>query len=359
MWAVAGNTIAQVKANQLPSALAANLDLCFVHCGKNSLDGVAANTAGYISDLTYIYDQLRANGTLVVAIPIRVCSGANAITGDNLLQMMAINRGIVEYARGKAGIIVVDVNPSFIDFSTGNAKSTYLRDGIHDNLISAKAMGQTVANAVSAVIPAWDDRFTHLGDTYDAVKNVRGNLIANGLVNGTAGTVQNGATGTGPDTWTFQRGANSGTLTLAGSSIAGTNTNQKKCRMTIGGTGDSNTAVLIHFDAIGSNFTVGDVVQGEVEIDWNFTTAGFVAIDLSVSFDNSGFSVIAESHDGYPTSANGLYDVSSGSMILRTEPLIVPANTAYDIFQLAVWAPSSGSVTGTVDIGRASLRKVV
>lgn len=360
MWAVSGKTVAQVLSEQLPSALAADLDICFVHCGTNSLGGT---TATIIADLTSIYAQLLAVGTLVVAIPIRAHKSPDSITGDNLLQMAAINRFIAEYARTRPGMLVVDANPGFLDFATGDVKSTYLRDGIHDNLLSAKAMGRQVADVVSAVIPAWDDRFTHLGDTYDATKNPRGNLLLNGLMAGTAGSEVNGATGDTATSWRLGRSANSGTLTVAGSKTThGTYATLAKQRITVGGTATGPFAFLDQERTIAAmGVSVADVLQGEVEVDYNLTSADFAGIALHVKAMDTGFATLAESYDGYYSASNGLMaaETSSAPLILRSDLVTVPANTVYVTVRVLLIAPSSGDPVGVIDVTRASLRKIV
>lgn len=356
VYALAGATIDDVVNTHLPAALAGDLDICFVHFGINSIDGT--NTASKITKVTGVYDSLIANGTFVVAIPIRMTRGAYEKTGDELLQLCAINNAIVEYARGKAGILVVDPNPTIIDFATGIARSDYLRDGLHDNPASAKALGTLVANAISALLPARVDRFALLGDVYHATKNPRGNLLPNGLMDGTGGAAFNGVTGNVANYWAAFRNNDAGTLTVAASKVANAaGTNLYKQRLTFGGTADSNDARLLNSVLIGANLAVGDVVYAECELDYNLTAANIPAVALRLSAEADDYSLLRAYYDA--GSASLALPAGTGSLILRTEPMTIPLTTHHVNFDIVFNAPASGTPTAVIDVGRCSLRKVL
>lgn len=358
VFAVAGATVGDVRTIQLPQALAADLDICFAMFGQNSLDGLVASTATIWTDMEAIYDALLQRGTFIVAIPMRVHGSAAPQSADVVLQASALNRLIVEYARSKSGMLVVDVNPLYLDFSTGQAIAGYLRDGIHDNQPSAKAMGRFVADAISAAIPAFDDRMSVLGDTYHATKNPRGNLLANGLFSGTGGGVANGASGTVAGFWSLQRNANSG-ASMAGSkqTVAGY-TNLESQRVTVGGTSDGTGAVLASEDLI-ANVSQGDVLEAEMQASWNLSTADMIGIGLNLVYYNAGFGIVTQTFDGYFSASNGALPSGSDSVIFKTEPLVVPAGVSHIYLAGTLQPPASGSPSGTIDFLRASVRKVI
>lgn len=358
VFAVGGATVADVRTLQLPQALAADLDICFVMAGQNSGDGDPESTPVIWADLQAIYDALLQRGTFVVAIPLRVHGSAAPQSADVILQASALNRLIVEYARTKAGMLAIDVNPLYLDFSTGQAISTYLRDGIHDNQPSAKAMGRFVADAISAAIPAFDDRFSVIGDTYDATKNPRGNLLANGLFAGTGGGVANGASGTVAASWSLQRNANSG-ASMVGSkqSVAGY-TNLESQRITVGDTSDGTGGVLASEDLI-TNVSEGDVLEAETQASWNLSTGDMIGIGLNLVYYNAGFGIVTQTFDGYFSPSNGALPAGTDSVIFKTEPLVVPAGVSHIYLAGSLQPPASGSPSGTIDFSRASVRKVI
>lgn len=358
VFAVGGATVANVRTLQLPEALAADLDICFVMCGQNSLDGDPASTATIWADLQAIYDGLLQNGVFVPAILMRVHGSAAPQSADVVLQASALNRLIIEYARSRSGMLAIDVNPLYLDFATGQAISGYLRDGIHDNQSSAKAMGRFVADAISAAIPAFDDRMSVLGDTYDATKNPRGNLLANGLFSGTGGGVANGASGTVAANWSLQRNANSGASVVGSKQTVAGYTNLASQRITVGGTSDGTGHVLASEDLI-TNVSEGDVLQAQVQASWNLSTSDMIGIGLNLVYYNAGFGIVTQTFDGYFSMSNGALPSGTDSVIFKTEPLTVPSGVAHIYVAGTVQPPASGSPSGTIDFSRASVRKVI
>lgn len=355
VYAVGGNTAAQVLAEQVPLAVADSLDYAIVHMGINSLGSVT--TAALISTFRQTYRALLDSGAKVIAIPIRVKASGAAITGDNLLQMTQVNRWIVEYCRVTPNMYCLDVNQNYMDFSTGNAIATYLRDNLHDNQISAEMMGTVLGGYINALLPASTTAFTLLGDLYDATKNPTGNCLANGNMIGSSGTVVNGATGTPPTSWRGQKSPG-GTVTAAFSQAAdSTYPTLGNAVITIGGTADQNTVALEQ--APQGKFSAGDLVTFEAEVEYTLSTANIVAIGASVDFRTAGFVSLAVCYDGYPTAANGMLAAETKTIFLKTEPFIVPATTDYIDCQVFCATGSSGAVTAVLKVKRASLRKII
>jgi hypothetical protein len=359
VFATGGYTIAQVRDVWLPQCLAAAPDWVVVHVGKNSLG--SDTPANLAAQLKTIYDSLRLAGIFVVAIPIRCCNSPNSFTGVPLLQQGYLNNWIKNYWRTYSGGVFIDINYNYLDFSTGNAQAIYLRDGIHDNVTSAILMGQTLANVINGLVPAMDDRFSLLGDVYDATNNLSGNLLTNGLMAGSGGTILNGATGTPPTSWRGYRSASGGTSTAAFSVTSYPSvSNLQKATMTLGGTADGRLCLLDQ-QFHNTNFAAGDTIVFEVEVDWNISTANIYGIFAALNFQNVSFTLLASSYDGFyqVNSAYGVYPTGTGSVVLRTDPFVAPAATYYLDPQVGVvLANDASAVNAVVNVARASLRKV-
>jgi hypothetical protein len=359
MYAVAGSKVIDVVNNQLPTAAADASDVVIVHIGTNSI-GVETDAA-IQSGMQTIFDTLRAAGKLVVAIPVRAHRAAYAFTAQQKQQVGKINRWVYQYSRINANMLYFSFDPLLQDWSTGDAQAAYLRDGLHDNLISAKLLGKALSDFLSPLIPSQDGGFTGLGDVYDATFNPTGNLLTNGLLAGAGGTLANGATGTPPTSWRGRFGGAAITSTLAFSKVAdATYPTLSRAVMTIGGTGDGNNCVLDNNTPTLASLgvSVGDVVELEAEIAWNFTTGAFQSLWLEVNFVNGSFAFLTSSTDGAPPT-NGSFAVGeSGSAFYRTPPLVVPAGAIYNNCLVTVVPPASGACAGTITSGRVALRKV-
>lgn len=362
VFAVPGKTLAQVRADQLPLALAAKTDICIVHAGINSLDGLPATTAQMIIDYTAIMDGLLANGTSVFLIPImwKSATASPAFGADLQKQCGSINKFLLDYARSHRGVVISNVNPSMLDFSTGYAQDIYLRDGLHHNQMGAMVAGKVHADRLKPLLIDSDSLFASLGDVYDPAKNPAGNLLANGILAGTSGSKVNGATGNVPTSWRLFRSASGGTVTLAGSKSANSvYPTLEDAIMTIGGTADGVTCILDQ-EVADANISVGDVVYAECEVDFAFTTGTFGAIGLMVSAKDSGFASLASADDGNMNSSNGrLPEGASGVVTLRTPLMTVPPGYAYRSVALQVLTPPSGACAATVKVRRMSLRKAL
>jgi len=350
------NATTRVVGTQLTQALADNIDICIVHIGTNSI-GVET-TANMVTEYTEIFTRLRNNGTFCIIMPIRVHNSPLSYTGTDLLQFSYINNWIEEYSRTQRGMLYLDVNQIYMDFSTGNAQSIYLRDGVHDNQRSAQMMGKYVGGVINSLIVDTTARFMSLGDVYDATNNRTGNLVANGLLAGSAGSLTNGATGAAPTSWTGSRAVNSGTVTAAFSKITNPAlVGLEKTSIQVGGTADGNDVTLFQYSASGV-VSAGDSVYAECEIDYNITTTRILGIQLELFISDSGFAVIGRTIDGYFGLINGTMAAGTDSLTLRTDPIVALAGATYITAMVHVATDNTGALNDVVNVGRISARKV-
>jgi len=356
--AVGGVDIASVYANQLPAALSSGANIAIVMCGHNSITITNEPLANMIAEITAIYTALIKAGIFVVAIPVRVVGTSAAYNAAQLQKFASFNSYITKFCAANSGIMLLDINPTYLDFSTGLGQSSLMLDDIHDNQLGAMTFGWLVASTLAPLTTPRDDRFMHVGDVYDATNNVTGNLLPNGLLAGSAANALNGATGSLPTTWYGERQNNSGTLTLAFSKVSdATLTNLTRSRMTIGGTADLNQALLLQE---ASGWAVGDTITGLCDVSWNITSGSVLGIGLRVVCEDAGYTPIDETWDGYyPGSGGSMPTGTDHPVVLRTDPLVIPANTAHVYIQGVVQSGASGAIAATVDWGRISLRKVV
>ncbi len=356
IYATAGYTIQNVIDNWLPLAVADTSQVVIVHVGTNSLG--SGTNAQLWAQLQTIYDALRAKGKAVIAIPIRVHRTPSSITGNNLLQFSWLNEKIKSYSRSTTGMFCFDVNDTYIDFATGDGVAALYRDGIHDSVQGAQAFGQKLATFVSGLFPSIIDKFTHLGDVYDATYNPTGNLLTNGLLAGTSGTLANGATGSVATGSRGLRSAGGGTMSAAFSkgTIAGL-VNCPTQIMTLGGTADGALAQLDQ--TFSNNFAVGDVVQLSADVSYVINSGTINGIFADLRAYTSGFATLFEALDGSYNGSNGAYASGSGSFSLKTEPFAIPATTFYLNPVLGVAPGTSGTIDAVVTWSRAALRKVV
>jgi lysophospholipase L1-like esterase len=365
LLAVSGVHVSSVVANQLPAAIASGADIAIVHCGINSITSTTPppeSLSTIIAGLTMIYQSLLNAGMFVIAIPIMATAAPNALSGANLQKFCSVNSFIASFCANTSGMLMIDVNPTYLDFSTGQAQSNYLLDGIHDVQLGAMTMARLLANTISPLIPTTDDLFMHVGDVFNLTNNITGNLIANGLLQtgtgGPVGTLANGATGTVPDQWTGYRGSATSATTLAFSLVADPSlTNLNRTRMTIGGTADG-VRLILQQSLSAANWVVGDTLTAEAACTWNIATGGMTSIGLHIVCFDSSSTFLDETFDGDPNNLWHDMPVGMGTVVYRTDPLKIPANTAQINVDVTLQVPATGAVAATVDWSRFSVRKV-
>ena len=128
-------------------------------------------------------------------------------------------------------------------------------------------------------------------------------------------------------------------------------TNLFKQRVTFGGTADG---ALCFMQQAASNWSTGDVVVCEAELDLNIAAGSVTGIWLQIC-DQTATQISSDGNDfGF-----GDLATDANSIVLRPEPFTVPADTSTLYFGLCVRLGSGGgALDATVDWARASLRKV-
>lgn len=202
-------------------------------------------------------------------------------------------------------------------------------------------------------------------DVFDATHNPRGNLLGNGMLTGTGGSVPSGFTGTLADSWTGTKDASLTNITATLSKVAGTNSVWQQLALsgTSGATDGAVTDLRRNFSL--SQLSPGDVLRSKcmVEIDGGFT--GIRGVESRVVLFDSGNTYESKSlHWGLAadmmpvqayTGANALY--------LMTPDLTLPAAfgggaLVSGYFAVRLLSVANASVSATLRLGRAECCKV-
>lgn len=362
VFATGGYTSTQIINTWLGPCVAAKPAWCFVDALNNDLLARSGVTnATMIDNLTTIITALMNAGIYVILVPCRVLGPGRPWTNPELLQVGYVNQWMKSFCENNTGATYWEVNPLYLDFASGNAQANLLvSDSVHDNTQGAQLRGLSAWNSIKSMFPARDSRFMLIGDTYDAIYNATGNLLSNGLLAGTSGQLS-GATGQAADGWHVYTGSQ--TVSAAASKTAYSGyLNLAKQTIRLQGTADSSICTVSQdLPATSSSWSAGDQLVAEVEVDWNISSGSVVSVFALITQQLAG----TLAWDGYATnygdlSAGGAFPGESvgQSIVLRTEPVTISANTTDIIVQLGVQVGASGSVDVTVNWARASLRKV-
>lgn len=368
--AVPGVTVAQVRSGQLAPALALNPDVLIIECGVNSItpagaaDTVAQANATFLSmqaDYLAMIQAARAKGIFTICIGVRCRSTPTLFTTIQAQLAERFNRWIKTVCKQDAGCLWYDPNPYYLDYSTGYAVTSLLRDGTHDTVASARLMGKGLADLISTLLPNHYDLLDMKNGPYDSVSNPTGALLTNGLLSGAVSISGGGTvTGTAPTGWNIYSTKPAGTVTVACSTeMVSGYTNLPRQIFTFGGTGDGATIQMQQTQAIPGNVAIGDWVVFEMLLDINLG-AGFQQVGININGRDTSYVSYSQSWDGFPnvSSYGTLAAVSDTGLLFRTEPIQIKTGaTVLDTF-LQIIAPASGSVSGTVKASLSNCYKV-
>lgn len=357
LQAVNGATTGSIiSGGYLDAVIAEGCDVCVVAVGINDAAGsVAASTTQ--ANYTTIVNSLIASGCSVILQPALPDS---LLTSDQRNLMHTNNAFLREMAYTTPGVTLSDPTPYYIDTSsaTGAPATGITYDGLHPASMGAYLIGRTHWNTIQNLFPFFDSRFMDASDLYNATTNITGNLLANGLLEGTSGS-KSGTSGTPTGdvatSWTAFTGNPAGTAACACTKVAQTGGETGVWQQfELSGT-PANVGAYSLRQNITTNYTPGDVVvtEAEFEIDSGFTN--ITGIMLTV-FDAGSSNIGAR--DGVITAGQPLYTGDTIRGVLKSEPHTVGA--ASTVIQIDVSINfDAAAVAATVRLGRISVRKVV
>jgi len=351
VYATNGATTSVLISTWLSTAVAAQLDIYVVAIGVN--DCQTMSVATYSANIDTICNALLSTGAIVVLVTIHpntVCSAAQF----KILNQM--NNVLRAKAASNSRILLADPIPYLADMTvtTGAPVSGMLYDTVHYANKGAYLVAKTIWNVLSSYTPYTDKRFNFPNDVW-ASGNVNGNLLTNGMLNGSAGTVTGGgaASGVSPTSWTFSA-ASSGTMGVVGSKVAKTNDEQGEWfRMTFSGTPVARKMPKIS-QSITTNYSQGDVIQLAAEFRINSGSTGIEAIFAEI-FDATTGST--GSRDGVTSSGHEIFSGDTIQGVLLTEPYAITGSSGTVQFNICVQT-NAAATSGDMDIGPISVRKI-
>lgn len=359
IYATSGFTAQQILATHVPSVISGKYDVCVALVGANNVNATTEATSDSWLAIKAVYDALIAGGVTVIIVPVlpRTANAPGSSYGFTTAQKAKqayIHAKVIEYCATTNGSYLADPYAGMIDFSTGYAPvGWYQSDGLHPWSLSAQVTGRAIADVLNTLYPARQPIFTDLFDTYDAANgNLRGNLATNGLMAGTTGSLSNSATGVVATGWTLTRTSAGTTVSVAGSKEADSaGTGLERQVITLGGTGDGQGFQLNQTLTL-ANFSVGDTIFLEAEMEWS-GAANIYGVFSAIQIFGG-----VRTLDMYADSTDGPLPASSGGrIIVRTTPTTLQAGFTNVAAQFQSNSAASGSVTGTVKIGRVCVRK--
>lgn len=324
--------------------------------------------ADTLNNLTEILDRFEAAGIFVVLGKIYPRGPATTYTTAHMQKASTINNFLQRESLRRRGFELLDANPDFVDFTdtTGRGRAKCLPDGIHPGVYGASILGRRLGELLSTLEPPRPDNFTDAGNVYDAANNPEGNLLPNGCMFGTAGTV---AVGTGQVATDSRIDAAGSGLTVvcdvASTPTPGAYDNSKEStRIVISGTaGGAGHQIVFKQDAVA--IPVGATVEGLATVRVsNLDNARALQLDIRAEH-TSGILYAVDCEVGDAVGASGeageIFGPGIGEhfdWVLRTPRIVVPSGTTSLSLRVAMGAGPSQSTDLTVEVFDMTLRVV-
>ena len=308
IYAVASMGTTHLLNTQLPAVLAdGGYDAVFTMIGTNDL-GSAVDIK---SNLTAFHHALRDAGVISVALPVLPHSSPNSYSTTLQRQVDDVNRHLQSLCADGGMLRFVNTVPDFMDGSTGDAVTGYLRDGIHMTKQGAKVFAESVYDGVPDFFVKANPMFPVVNNLYDETTYPRGDFLANGRMLGDSGILQNGATGDVADNWALGFGAAGASWALVGAKGV-TDNGSPYQEITFTGTGDNKTFSFFSLSVQPpSGVNDGDVVEMLMDVELiDLSGVGYLAPDLKIgasTFYRNGSTTTANGN--YPANFRGVFTV--------------------------------------------------
>jgi hypothetical protein len=348
-------------ATEVPAAIAAGCDIVESQIGYNDIATGTITLAQMLVNIKAGTAQLNAAGIAVVHESVFPSSTLNSAKQQTAA---AFTRQLWLMSLDKSrNVRFVNLNPTFQDYSSGAALSTYT---YNDNIHHAPIGGLVIAKAVAAVLdpllpPAPEYGFFNANDTYDATLDQGGNIMLNGLMAGTGGSVAfttgNPASGSVATSW-IGGFASSTATTLVIVLSKGTNAANATIPtqiLTMSGTADGNAGKLDQtVGSIPTGIAAGDKLYGECRLSWS-NAANIKSLDVRLTIvgatTQEGMALQAYNPAGTVAVVipAAFTSMSGGAATVTTPAVTVPASPTSIRMRVEV-VPLTNAVTTSVTL---------
>lgn len=320
----------------------------------------AAESIGY---LTQIRDKIIAAGRVCIFV-------AETPRGDSTYTLQRLASPQLQYhlavhlwlmqQRTVAGVYVADpwgamASPAS---STGDAIVGKTADGLHQAAAGARDMGSALLDIVNSLVPPAFILPSSNTDQYDATNFPSGCLNLNPMLDGVSGTLgsSTGATISGELATSYSNAyQNVSGLTFVYSKVTdadGVAWQQVEITGTAPASGNSTASICRALPSTG-RFTIGDVLEGVGEIEWDADMTGVQGIGLQWNENTTGNSYI-----DMGGSANGLLfcGVAERGVMRTPQAAITEVNIR---FSPTVQFINGATVSATIRCRALGFRKVI
>lgn len=311
--------------------------------------------------LRFIDRALNANMKMWLCTAPYMNAAYSSYTVARQAQMMYLNEWMKELANttyARSGLVVVDTNSRSQDPTSATAdyitNGSY--DGLHPRNIAAYQMGKELARVWNLFVPEAPSLLTSNADNqgYSSTSN---NVLDNGLMVTTGGTVGTGGTGASSDVANGFTGSRTGSATYVVSLVSRSDGYGSDQQIVCTFSAASESVRFTSAD-VKARISNGDVVVAECEITCSSMSA---TRDIRFQLTATGSLTTKTSACMQLDATNDAAMTDTFTGVFKTVPFAIDTTTLGSLTnvsaQVAAFSTAAGGVT--LKIGRMSIRKVI
>jgi lysophospholipase L1-like esterase len=337
---IGGQGCATMLARLSTDVLALRPQYAMVMCGTNDI--ATQSAASIIAAKTSIYDQIRAIGTrlIISATP----PDAAWTDPTSIAKYQAVYAADNAYAAAHLDVIYAPMAEAiWTSLNNPVPLANTTADGVHPSRYGAALMGKAAAAAIVAALDTPPVAALVTKNTFD------GNMLTNGLMTGTGGTLAT-CTGTVADSWTLTC---SGGAAAVGSKVARTDGLPGEWQqIAVTGTTPPQGAAIVRLSQTTgiTDFKSGETVQLYVEWQSDNNWTAMERFNAYVNFVGGDDSTLRTLN---PEPADTTYQYNGSSGVWHSKPWLITGNATV----INTYIEIQGQA-GTVRIGRVQIRRV-
>lgn len=346
---VGGNTSQQLRDRYVTDVTSKAPGVVVLLIGTNDLTSV--NPSVTLANIDWMISAnigINAHTFLMKVLPRG--SIASPMIGVQLNAWEAVNAGIV--ARASAKVTVVDAEPFIGNMDANHTMLPGIStadDFLHPNQLGAYLAGKALSASFLSKAST--------GSILDTVNNAAGNLVTNGFVTGTAGTIAT-ATGQVATSWIGQ-GSTAGGATVTYSKVARSDGFGEWQQVEASGTytGAGKVVRLNRAINVTGLLNAGDVVRAFCEIEVDAGATNVIATRIFADFGGTAGSMTT-----LKEFSAELATAEAWSGVLASMPFTLaatPTNLNLDVGMLFKTTGTTDPVSARFRVGRIRVEKVV
>jgi len=263
--------------------------------------------------------------------------------------------------RSQSGVYVIDATKSLVNHTTSNGipRTGLFYDGLHLGAGASKIIGEAFARLMETLVPEPPVLISSSGEI-SKTGNIWGNLLFNGMVQGTAATPGTNTSGVLADSWnSSSNDANfTGTLSKVTSTNADGSTDTWQ-QIVVGGGAAPTVATpqitLTHSSTTAGPIPDGCILEAAIEIEVDAGASRIQSIGLVLNGGGSDYTTMGS----LPGALFGDMPATAWSGVLITPRLLVPSGgLSGRSINFVITGRQGYAGSATIRIRRATFRRV-